>query len=340
MRHGCSNKTPEKKSEINLQNESSPTHESEMKHNSSDDKNVDVVVTKYKRAAAFLWTVIHAQGCQLPVPECHVQGCSDTKRLLVHIQSCTASAGHACPISYGGCQQARKLIGHYKDCRKTQLAQRKRVKKSQCLLCTLLGRHKPIKTRRDGIYQTSSEHTEPNPKDREGLNAVVKARGSTVVPVSPMALTRGPSTRSTVVPVSPMVLTRSPSAQFMPPPPPRPRTASLGSIPLSHSSPMSMCSLTLSDNGEEKFGENINSAICRARSGSLDNKKVEATSSNFDNDPTVEAHLTHPTGRNENIMSCDSPKSYLPAQHRFRQRSFSCSNMSSSGCCDTVLEES
>lgn len=61
MRHGCSNKTPEKKSEINLQNESSPTHESEMKHNSSDDKNVDVVVTKYKRAAAFLWTVIHAQ---------------------------------------------------------------------------------------------------------------------------------------------------------------------------------------------------------------------------------------------------------------------------------------
>jgi len=323
MRHGCSNNTPEKKSEINHQNESGPTRESEIKHNSPDDKNVDVVVTKYKRAAAFLWTVIHAQGCLLPVPECHVQGCSDTKRLLVHIQSCTASAGHTCPISYAGCQQARKLIGHYKDCRKKQLTQRKRVRKSQCLLCTLLGRHnKTIKTRRDGIYQTSSEHTESNLKDREGLNAVVKPRGSSVVPVSPMALTR------------------SASAQIMPPPPPRPRTASLGSIQFSHSSPMSMCSLTLSDSGEENFGENINSAICRARSGSLDNKKVEAKSTIFEIDPTVEAHLTHPTGRDENIMSCDSPTSYLSTQHRFRQRSLSCSNMSSGGCCDTVLEES
>jgi len=322
MRQGWSNKTLENESEINHRNENDPAHDIGINHNSSDDKNVDVVVTKYKRAAAFLWTVLHAQGCELPADECYVQGCSDAKRLLVHIQSCTACAGHTCPISYVGCHQARKLIGHYRECRKKQHAQRKRGSKSQCLLCTLLGRHKPIKTRRDGICQASFERAESNIIGKEGVRTVVEPRGCTVVPVSPLALTR------------------TPSAQIMPPPPPRPRTASLGSFKLSQNSPMSMCSLTLSESVEKNFCENINSAICRARSGSLDNRSVDTKSSTFEIDPTVEAHLAHPMRRDENIISCESPATYLPTQHRFRQRSLSCTNMSSGGGCDTVLEES
>jgi len=35
--------------------------EGEISLNSFDDKNVDVVIKKYKLAAAFLWTLLHAQ---------------------------------------------------------------------------------------------------------------------------------------------------------------------------------------------------------------------------------------------------------------------------------------
>jgi len=322
MHNGWSNKTLEDKSEINHQNKKCTSHQTNINHNSSDNKNVDVVVTKYKRAAAFLWTVLHAQGCQLPTSECPFQGCSDTKRLVVHIQSCAACPGQNCPVAYDGCHQARKLIGHYRECRKRQRTQRKKERTSHCLLCTLLGRHKPIRIRRDRSYEKNSEGKDSNLIVTEGVSHVVNPCGSSGVPVSPLTLTR------------------SLSATIMPPPPPRPRTASLGSIQFSHSSPMSMCALSLSDSGEEIFSEKNNSTNCRARSGSLDNRKVNAKPSNFAIDPTVEAHLTYPTMRNETIRSCESPTSNLPIQDRCRRRSLSCSNMSSGGDCDTILEES
>jgi len=287
--------------------------ESGINLNNFDDRNVDIVVAKYKRAAAFLWTVLHAQGCQLSGLKCHIQGCSDTKRLLVHILSCPAYPGHACPVLYDGCHQARKLIGHYRECRKRQHAQRNKEQKSQCLLCTLLGRHKPMRIARDKVYQLNLE---TKPDVRSNLD---------------------PSDGATL-PVSSLTITRSLS-EIMPPPPPRPRTDSLGSIHFPRCTRMSLCPLNLSGNDEHKYCENNNSSICRSRSGSLDDSKVRTKSSSINIDPTIELHLAHPSIRNEEGRSYGSSECDLPIRHGRRRRSMSCSNMSSSNRCDTILEE-
>lgn len=287
--------------------------ESGINLNNFDDNNVDIVVAKYKRAAAFLWTVLHAQGCRLSPLKCHIQGCSDTKRLLVHILSCTAYPGHTCPVGYDGCHQARRLIGHYRECRKIQHAQRSKEQKSQCLLCTLLGRHKPMRIARDKICQVT-------PETERGVNSIVDPSDSAAAPVSPLTLTRSLS-------------------EIMPPPPPRPRTGTLGCIHFPRCTRMAICPLTLSGNDEHKYCESINSSTCRTRSGSLDDSKVSAKSSSINIDPTVELNLAHPPRRDQEVRSYGTHESDLSIRHRGRRRSMSCSNMSSSDRCDTILEE-
>jgi len=278
--------------------------ESEINLNSIGDKNVDVVITKYKLAAAFLWTLLHAQGCRLPASECPIKGCADTKRLLVHVMSCTACPGHACPMSYSGCHQARKLIGHYRECRKKQRSQRNRGRKSQCLLCTLLGRHKPVKIVQNKTPHTKDQCTECDIKGSELIDNNV-------------ALCK--------------------DMESMPPPPPRPRIASVGSI--HQVSPISLCTLSLSENSNNKQQDNLNSLTCRARSVSLDGRKINVKSSKLKMDPTDESRLVNQSGRSEEIKSCELTAVNPALLHKGRRRSMSCSNMSSSNRCETILEE-
>lgn len=288
--------------------------ESEINPNNSKDENVDVVVGKYKRAAGFLWTILHAQSCKLPAGKCSIQGCSDIKRLLAHVLSCAACHSDVCPTGYEGCHQARKLIGHHHECKKQKRVQRNKEQKSHCLLCTLLSRHKPIRIT----------------FDRTGSSASPLNNGSMIN-----------RRKETELLVSPLIANRMSPSLSMPPPPPRPRATSQCSSNFSQRSPMSTCLLTRPKHDENDKRDSAtppSRKVARIRSGSLDGRKVHANSNRYKIDPTVESRLKLPSGRNGELrpnksLTCDN------MMNSCRRRSMSCSNMPSSSHCDTIFED-
>lgn len=172
------------------------------------NRDVNLVVNKAKRAAASLWMVLHAQTCRLSGNNCRHQGCIETKRLLLHVKTCTASSDYDCPQKYHGCLQAKKLLAHYRRCREMRLRQSRqnlekrgvRYQQHPCLVCTLVARHA-----RNVI---------------EGGKAPVPS-----IPTAPKTVLRGVMTTRTAcqecVDSGNEIDKKSKLSQLMPPPPPR-----------------------------------------------------------------------------------------------------------------------
>jgi len=149
----------------------------------------------------FLFT----QGCRLDPAQCPHVGCRETKLLLLHVKQCPAGPEFDCPEGVQGCQQARKLLAHYRRCstiRARQAGPGRRIVKQQtqhfCLVCSLVARHARTVL--------------------EGGKAP-----SLCVSVDAKKLPEISQTHNAVGSVKPMpVLPRSTSVEMMPPPPPRP----------------------------------------------------------------------------------------------------------------------
>jgi len=217
--------------------------------------------------------------------------------------SCTACPGDACPMSCNGCHQARKLIGHYRECRKKQRSHRYKGQKSHCLLCTLVGRHKPDKILQDKICITATQPTKSIVRAKECIDSNATMHND---------------------------------IESMPPPPPRPRIASVGSI--HNVNRISLRTLSLSENLNNRQDGSVSSLLCRARSVSLDDRKA-AKSSKFEIDPTAESHLADPSRQSLEIQSCELTAITPKLRNQGRRRSMSCNNMLLDNRCETILEE-
>ena len=67
--------------------------------------------------------VLNTQSCRLGPDRCPQRGCSDTKRLLLHIKTCSVAPGGGYGCTVKGCDSARKLLNHYKRCRDVRARQ-------------------------------------------------------------------------------------------------------------------------------------------------------------------------------------------------------------------------
>jgi len=233
------------------------------------DANVDAVITKYKRAASFLWTILHAQACRKREDQCPIQKCSETKRLLAHMQSCKAagSSDRPCPTGYEGCHQARKLLDHWRQCRQVRSKQQHRVngvmtnsnvsrhRQSHCLLCTLLSRHKPVLS-----VNMNSQQNRIIINNNDNNNKLFR----------------------------PINLSRSLNTQSMPPPPPRPATATGSSVSWNDEN---ICIRNKSQFPTRRRSNTQTILRRRSRAVSFDERKTCISSGNSRNDPTIELQL-------------------------------------------------
>jgi len=91
--------------------------------------------------------VSNLQNCNFGGDRCPHKGCTEAKKVLLHIKTCPAEArGENCPSNYSGCHQARKLLSHHTKCREIRAKQAgmgRRQNKEQyaCLICSLVARH-------------------------------------------------------------------------------------------------------------------------------------------------------------------------------------------------------
>jgi hypothetical protein len=245
------------------------------------------------------------------------------------MKTCPAKGEVPCPSGQNGCQQSRKLLNHYRKCREERARQRRQARFNQpnnfCLICTLLARHDKA------ISENSLAISSPLP-----TNSVSKRSNQT-------------NTLSTSFDkiYSPQVArrkARSKSVQFdlhretksmdsptaMPPPPPRSRTASIGSISHLDQEDHSFSSV-------DKIPILIKKDGYRPRAESLDERKLPSPC--FENDPTVELELRM-RSKTSNVaidLGVRGESRQLP----FRKRSVSCSLIphSKSSGCDTIMEE-
>lgn len=127
-----------------------PTLSPELNSNDglTDNADVSAVVGKAKKAAQFLWILIHAQNCNIGGDRCPHKACVEAKRMLLHIKTCKAeTCAQPCPSGYNWCHQARKLLSHYQKCREVRAKQAgfgRRPKNQNvpaCLVCSLVARH-------------------------------------------------------------------------------------------------------------------------------------------------------------------------------------------------------
>jgi len=111
----------------------------------TDGKNVSALVTKSKKAATSLFTLLHAKNCKLGVHRCSHPGCAEAKLIYLHLKTCTSfSSLEPCPSNHKGCADSRKLLSHYRRCRdirSRQVANRSNEPQHICLVCSLVARH-------------------------------------------------------------------------------------------------------------------------------------------------------------------------------------------------------
>lgn len=301
-----------------------PTTRNTLPKQETQPENVNDVLAKAKKASVFLWTLLHAQVCSTPDNQCIHKGCAEAKRILQHIKWCPSNAEFPCPSSHNGCQQSRKLLSHYRKCREIRSRQRRQGRAAQtteaCLICTLLARHDKT------ISQNALSITSPIaqlPSSSQKRNNQTNSLSTSFEKIySPQVSRRKPRSKSVQFDLSHESKT-SDTPQSMPPPAPRTRTYSVGSIG-SVDSYDKLFSARRYTTGKEN----------RPRAGSLDESKMPSPS--YENDPTVEIEITSPSSTDE--ISLTEVEKQLP----FRKRSVSCSLMTShegSKGCDTIMEE-
>mmetsp|Transcript_10400 Transcript_10400/g.10051 ORF Transcript_10400/g.10051 Transcript_10400/m.10051 type:complete len:385 (+) Transcript_10400:224-1378(+) len=109
--------------------------------------NISELVGKSKKAAFSLWTLLHAKNCRLGVDRCSHPGCSEAKLMYLHHKTCPALLLEPCPTQQKGCQDARKLLAHYRRCRDIRARQSQnpsatnKPQQHVCLVCSLVARH-------------------------------------------------------------------------------------------------------------------------------------------------------------------------------------------------------
>lgn len=291
-----------------------------------DGENVTAVVAKAKRAATFLWILLHAQVCKTCAGQCNYTGCDEAKRLLLHMKTCPAKGEVACPTGHNGCQQSRKLLHHYRKCREERARQRRQARFNQpnnfCLICTLLARHDK------SISENSLAITSPLPPNSQRRNNQTNSLSSSFDKIySPQVARRKARSKSVQFDLHRETKCMD-SPSVMPPPPPRSRTASVGSI--SHLDDTSFSSVREMQSFLKKDGG-------RPRAESLDERKLPSPC--FDHDPTFELELRMRSQTSNNISMDVGGRE--TRQLPFRKRSVSCSlipNGKSTGC-ETIMEE-
>ena len=76
---------------------------------------------------------------------CGHVGCPEAKLMYLHLKTCSAVLLEPCPSQHPGCQDARKLLAHYRRCRdiRARQAQNPSTRSQQhvCLVCSLVARH-------------------------------------------------------------------------------------------------------------------------------------------------------------------------------------------------------
>lgn len=92
--------------------------------------------------------LVLSQNCAL-ASACPHAGCQEAKLLHLHLKTCAVGNGVAsCPTNYHGCEQARKLLAHYRRCRMLRSRQagqlsassRREPVQQHCLVCSLVAR--------------------------------------------------------------------------------------------------------------------------------------------------------------------------------------------------------
>lgn len=165
------------KNDGQIQFSGQPVEEPQGPEIATDGKNVSALVTKSKKAASTLFTLLHAkvgpsltlllrkllwstmldtktycplfsfraQNCKLGVHRCTHPGCAEAKLIYLHLKTCPSSTSlEPCPANRTGCADSRKLINHYRRCRDIrarQIANRTREPQHVCLVCSLVARH-------------------------------------------------------------------------------------------------------------------------------------------------------------------------------------------------------
>jgi len=212
-------------------------------------------------------------------------------------------------------------MNHYRQCRETRARRRRQRVPQQtnaCLICTLLARHDK------SISESSLAITSPLPPtpQKTRTNQTHSLASSFDKIYSPQVNRRKGKARSKSVHFESnreAKICDSPAA--MPPPPPRSRTSSIGSM-------SSIGSISCYD---EHFASG---RTYRPRAESLDERKMPSPT--FDNDPTVEIELRSPNS--DETIELRKVQRQLP----FRKRSMSCSiipNEKNTKGCDTIMEE-
>lgn len=139
----------------------------------------------------------------------------------------------------------------------------------------------------------------------------------------------------------PINVTQTVSKQIMPPPPPRNTRASVGCNPFHHSSRMALQVIPIWNGDGKKDCVSNQSMIRRTRTGSLDERQVFVQfPDDLQNDPTLELPLTNDPKESEQEFQCETSTKLSLLDNHSRQRSMSCSGISSIGFCDTIVEES
>lgn len=239
------------------------------------------------------------QLCTSSVDSCPHQCCENAKRIHLHIKTCPATSDIACPTSHPGCQQARKLLIHYRKCKEMRTRQRRQARHAQqiksCLICTLLARHDK------GISEnfSSLRISSPLPITPHKTNRRTKARSKSVQ----FDLTPGIKEKAKA--------SYRPGA--MPPPPPRSTLSRI--VPLKNS----YHPFRLKDGN-------------RPRSGSLDERRLP---SDMGNDPTVELELR--ATASDDPLQLKPVQRQLP--FRKRSVSCSLLPNEKPADCDTIMEE-
>ena len=87
------------------------------------------------------------QNCSQGANRCLHAGCAEAKLLHLHLKTCSAGSGVDCPTNYNGCNQARKLLSHFRRCRSIRARQAGQhpskvdpQSRHICLICSLVAR--------------------------------------------------------------------------------------------------------------------------------------------------------------------------------------------------------
>lgn len=182
------------------------------------ENDVGALIAKSKKAAASLFTLLHAKNCKLGPNMCPHPGCPEAKLMFLHLKTCHSDSGAVCPSSYKGCVDARKLLAHYRRCRdirSRQAANQIKTNQHVCLVCSLVARNAKTSLDRSRSASpkgtTSRKHTLPSLK--QSSNQAPSLQKLSVRPrsVSFSAVARESSfSKESSIPL-----------KTMPPPPPR-----------------------------------------------------------------------------------------------------------------------